>query len=380
MSTTVQPQTRHYSLSNYDKLKNMKSRLQKQTKSRKKLMDTALKNSDSTTVDILLLYTGFTPQSPHFKPVFTPSFRKRKAIRDLKQNLHQQSSFTNFCLFIAARDGDKEMCKLLIRYHANVNADFELQTPLFAASKCGHRDCIRLLLKNGANVNQGDMNDGISPFMAAVMACPRETLIPLDNATTLIISLLMKNYFSCLKSLHTFNADINQTDYRGFTALMYAVKKYSLSQYLIQLGCSLEVQSDNGIGSALYIACLSGEPTIKLLLDSGADVDAFNLDDRSCTSLCSACHYHNSLSVELLLEAGADLDVPSNIVDLSILQVAESQFDRFGDKAHDVWKKVVVASRERLYPNVKEWVRLARAGRNLVQEAHPVIKILCTKQ
>ena len=378
MSTTVNPQTRKYGLSHAVILKNMKYRLEKQKKSREHLMNIALTDNDSATVDILLLYTNSTPQYPQFIPLFTPSFQKRKAIRALKKILDVQSSFTNFRLFIAARDGDKEMCNLLIRYHANVNAYFDDQSPLFAASKYYHLDCISLLLSNGAKVNQGDLKTGITPFMAAVMAYPLE--IFMDDP---IEGLLIEYYFICLKTLHTFAADINQTDYGGFSALMYAVKKYSLSKFLIKLGCSLEVQSDNGIGSALYIACFSGEParpTITLMLNSGANVDAFNLDDRSCTSLCNACYYHNSQSVELLLRFGADLDVPSHDDGLTILQVAQSEVDLNGFNAHDVWKNVVIAARERLYTNVKDWVRLAREGRDHVQEAPPVTQIRRTKQ
>jgi ankyrin repeat protein len=57
-------------------------------------------------------------------------------------------------LHVAAYLGDPEMVKLLVKYHANVNArDKRGLTPLLWTAFGGHSDSAAVLLSNGADIN-----------------------------------------------------------------------------------------------------------------------------------------------------------------------------------------------------------------------------------
>ncbi|VDK72584.1 unnamed protein product [Dibothriocephalus latus] len=50
-------------------------------------------------------------------------------------------------------DDNQEMCRLLLRFGADVNArDTELWTPLHAAATCCHTDLCKLLIDSGADL------------------------------------------------------------------------------------------------------------------------------------------------------------------------------------------------------------------------------------
>ena len=334
-----------------DSLGSLEKRLKQQQKIREDLLDCATTNGDSTSTNIILQYTNSTTLYPIFPVMSTLPVRKRKKIRVLKMILHRQSQFSIFRLFQAAHDGDVEMCKLLISYGVNVNSIFDEKSPLYAASKNGNYLCVSVLLENGAVVNAGDLENGVTPFMAAVIDF--YPTVSYDEEFVI-------NRLKCVDLLNFYNADVNQTDYYGNTALMHATWSYRLSEYLLtELRCLPDVMSDNGVGSALLSASRQRSPlTIELLLDAGADVDA---SQYGRTSLSFACYIQDRHSVELLLSYNADLHVPSQHDDnLSIWQMAQSQFALRSDKTHDVWKMILEAAHiNRLQNSTADWIRLA---------------------
>ena len=340
-----------------DSLGSLEKRLKRQQKIREDLLDCATTNGDSTSIEIILQYTNSTILYPIFPVMSTLPIRKRKKYRALKIILHQQRKLSIFRLFKAAYDGDVEICKLLIRYDVNVNSIFEERSPLYAASKNGNYLCVSVLLENGAVVNAGDLKNGVTPFMAAVTSIDFGSTVSYDEEFVI-------KRLKCVRLLNSYNADVNQTDYYGNTALMLATWSYRLSEYLLtELRCLPDVISDNGVGSALLSACRRRSPlTIELLLDAGADVDASR---HGRTSLSWACYVQDCHSVELLLSYNADLHVPSQHDDnLSILQMAQSQFALHGDKTHDVWKMILEAAHiNRLQNSTADWIRLARFDR-----------------
>ena len=336
-----------------DSLGSLEKRLKQQQKLREDMLDCATTDGDSTSIDIILQYTNSTILYPIFPVMSTLPKRKRNKIRALKKILHEQRKFSIFRLFKAAHDGDVEMCKLLIRYGVNVNSFFDEKSPLYAASKNGKYLCVSVLLENGAVVNAGDLANGVTPFMAAVTSIDFDPTVSYDEEFVI-------NRLKCVGLLNSYNADVNQTDYYGNTALMHATWSYRLSEYLLtELRCLPDVMSDNGVRSALLIACRRRSPlTIELLLDAGADVDATQYGR---TSLSLACYIQDRHSVELLVRYNADLHVPSYHDDnLSILQMAQSQFALHSDKIHDVWKMILEAAHiNRLQNSTADWIRLA---------------------
>lgn len=75
-------------------------------------------------------------------------------------------------------------------------------------------------------------------------------------------------------------------------------------------GC--KVKSDNIAsvwGTPLHYAANNGQYTIaKLLIGIGADINEFSY--RNITAICAACHKGYKNIVELLIEAGANIDRP----------------------------------------------------------------------
>ena len=85
---------------------------------------------------------------------------------DLLQNT--QSANGESLLFLAVKQGDKEMVELLLAQGADVNLPAPGgYTPLHAAAQNGEEDIILLLLKNKADIN-AVTNDGQSPMELAI--------------------------------------------------------------------------------------------------------------------------------------------------------------------------------------------------------------------
>ena len=69
----------------------------------------------------------------------------------------------------AAQIGDRRVCELLIIDHGvDVNKqDARKQTPLWVAAEEGHKDICEVLIQNGASVNEKDMTQRTPLWIAA---------------------------------------------------------------------------------------------------------------------------------------------------------------------------------------------------------------------
>jgi ankyrin repeat protein len=84
----------------------------------------------------------------------TAEYLLQKAANPLLSTKHGASP-----LHFAAMYGNLSLCKLLIRYQADVNQlDMKCLTPLMLAAQYGHQAVVSELIHHGANLNTFDIN------------------------------------------------------------------------------------------------------------------------------------------------------------------------------------------------------------------------------
>ena len=222
---------------------------------------------------------------------------------------------------IRAVQCDREKCAdILIEAGADVNAIHCRTTALAHAARFEQLKWVNLLIEAGANVNVADPS-ARSPVMNVVSASSFSTLEYRRN---------------CVDMLIKAGADVN-LGYMGYFPLDKALsyKHFECVKILIQAGADVNKRNDVGqhpLHLALH-AC-AGKSNLRLLLDSGADVNAE--DQQRITVLMKAvdvssklliersreyyrhqkpyqepCHLHRVRcreSVCLLLEAGAQIN------------------------------------------------------------------------
>ena len=201
---------------------------------------------------------------------------------------------------------DLDSADLLIRAGASVNAANDLgATPLWAASQNGSARMVRRLLQGGANPNLA-LLAGETPLMVASRSGSSEVVEQLIAA----------------------GANLNAHGARGQTALMWAVaqKHSEVVKVLLARGVDVQAHSDtytevmavsphglldynraipHGNDTALIFAARVGDlASAKLLVAAGADVN--DADAWGVTATMLAAHSGFGDFVEFLLEKGAD--------------------------------------------------------------------------
>ncbi|MBN2695011.1 ankyrin repeat domain-containing protein [bacterium] len=172
-------------------------------------------------------------------------------------------------LIKATRHGDLQRMRELITTNVPIESkDFYGKTPLIWAAASDNLDVINFLIQNGANVNAKD-DLGFTPLMFAAE----------------------KGNIEIFKYLHQNGADINAktVDYH-FTPLMFAVREghKHIVEYLIANNIPLnetEKTTSESYKTALIIAAENDYWDIaKLLISAGADLRAFDAQNRTITT------------------------------------------------------------------------------------------------
>lgn len=143
------------------------------------------------------------------------------------------------------------------------------KSPLIQASSKGDYQVVQKLVQSGVNINEPDSN-GDTPLMNAIRDGKAEIA----------------------KYLIESGADIKAKNKKGYDALLYAVDAVDYGQFeivksLINKGANIE-SKDLSVRTPLVIAALNvtvyGLPNadvIKLLIESGADVNAKSAADET---------------------------------------------------------------------------------------------------
>ncbi|KAL7894282.1 ankyrin repeat-containing domain protein, partial [Trichoderma sp. TUCIM 5745] len=218
---------------------------------------------------------------------------------------------------------NEELAKYLLDRGADINMQYEDDgTALHAAVSDGNERLFQLLLERGADVNAVHerlgtplqtvctfTNDYTTRFIKMLLdrgADPNVRGGRFDTALQAACAILSENHMGLLKSrtnrlnttegerriaprqvvmqniqlLINHGADVNiQGGERGLAlhALAASIEPETckLIKLLLDKGAKVDQLSDADLGTALHVACYKGMPeTVRLLLDSGADVNA----------------------------------------------------------------------------------------------------------
>lgn len=175
--------------------------------------------------------------------------RTRQLIKDGAQ-VNAVDEWGNTALLVAAREGEIDSARLLLRSLADVEGRGGSMTPLAAAALRGHTHMVQLLLRAGANVNAVGLNE----------------LTPLMNAVKL-------NRLGVARVLLKAGASTRVLDRAGDNLLAVAVTENypDMLALLLKQGVPPDLADRNGL-TALYWAEYLNRPALALLLrNAGAD-------------------------------------------------------------------------------------------------------------
>ncbi|MDR3281237.1 MAG: ankyrin repeat domain-containing protein [Synergistaceae bacterium] len=216
-------------------------------------------------------------------------------------NAKSEAGFTPL-FFAAAFSCDAEAVRTLIASGANVRADNDLGGSVltFTALRCGGSkhallkiDILRALVEGGADVNDRTKGGATPLFSSSLFADAS------DRSRTGTTPLMIASFFAepeSVKFLIGMGADIHARNANGDTALIMAAIDRSA-------GTFVKFLRNAGAGAPVY-GDKKAEDVVKILIDSGAELNARNFKDKS--ALMAAMEGGNLTIAKILLAAGAD--------------------------------------------------------------------------
>ena len=240
--------------------------------------------------------------------------------KEEEQQLQHSSGYLTIPIIEAAKIGNTEVVKLLIKENADVNVqDEDGWTALLLASLNGHTQVVELLIKENADVNIQKKNGVTALMLASVYGHTQvvELLIK-ENAdvkiqskegVTALMLASLNGHTQVVELLLKQNADVNIQNENGWTALMLASQNghTQIVELLLQENTDVNAQGTNG-ENALMMAVDHGHTKIaELLLKK---IENINTQDKNgFTALIIASKKDQIFVVELLLKENADVNI-----------------------------------------------------------------------
>ena len=262
----------------------------------------------------------------------------------------------NRALFEACRIGFHKISEVLISFGADVNYEVYRSTPLNIACFNAHPACVDVLLANGANANLSTLSNGYTPLMS--------TARRQDTPVGLTLDQFIDHRCRCMRSLLNAGAVIDQRANDSYTALMFAMWNFRLTEILVKEGADVNILN-NLRTSSLHFACDGNDSNVvNLLVEFGADIDVVNVFGEKPLHL--ACYHLHPAIVESLLYRGADIDIVKNS-GRTVLHMAMSE--PVSPNRVAVLQLMATCAQTRLEESSADWIRLARNERSRPQMA-----------
>ncbi|KHJ49422.1 ankyrin repeat protein [Trichuris suis] len=279
----------------------------------------------------------------------------------------------NTALFLAAKFGHADVCRLLLKVSHNVNAvNRDGWTALRVAAHSGHALVVALLLRHGASVDCCSA-DGRTALRAASWAGYDQCCSILLKAgasvdhqdcegRTALMTAAFNGHFRVVEMLAAAGADIDHRDRDGRTALIVVTmgplpekKRKSMIELLLKLRATADITDKQG-RSVLHFAALEGLVEVcEILTCKGADLNAE--DEHKCTPLMLAACCGRRAVVDLLLSKGADVDTIDS-TGRTVLSLAASQGNP------DIVGALLLAGLDEMHRDNNGWAPLHYASCN----------------
>jgi ankyrin repeat protein len=216
-------------------------------------------------------------------------------------------------LFFAVQGKDKEIIKMLLEKGADVNAaDDSGKKPLLVAAEKWKWDAVKNLIAHGADI------DVMGPFSTE----PGIFGLAINDGEKSIVKLLIEK-----------KVDINRTDWRGYTPLMYAcqVENQEIVSMLIKNGADVNKGGEGGLTPLMIASALGAEKVVAMLLERGAALDVKN--NHGNTALIEAIVRQNQTThvVETLLTHGAPVNAVNDDKKTALTIASERGFKELVD-------------------------------------------------
>ena len=213
-------------------------------------------------------------------------------------------------------------------------------TPINYAAREAELEHVRLLLDHGVDI--GTSKEGVTALHSATMGRHPDVFMPTSQEKTGRISMqhLRDQRVATVKFLIERGADVNAPDGRGRGPLAVAAGEGmpEVIEVLLEAGAAVnppDLAKTGGVSCPLFQALQQSRwDNAELLLDRGAEVEAYTREVRADPLLSIAVRNAPRAFIERMLEAGADVHHPAPISiaashgRVEIVKLLESRMDK----------------------------------------------------